>query len=103
MLSQEDLAYIEERGMDAAQVEAQLKRFTTGFPYLKIKDAARQEHGITVLTPEEEEKAIARWQKFLSDGGDVCKFVPASGAASRMFKALFAFVDGDADVPAEGS
>ena len=103
MLSQEDLAYIEERGMDAAQVEAQLKRFETGFPYLKIKDAARQGQGITVLTPQEEDEAIARWKQFLADGGDVCKFVPASGAASRMFKALFSFVDGDADVPAEGS
>ena len=50
MLSQEDIAYIEERGMDAAQVEAQLKRFETGFPYLKIKDAARQGQGITVLS-----------------------------------------------------
>lgn len=103
MLSQEDLAYIEQRGMDAAQVEAQLKRFETGFPYLKIKDAARQGQGITVLSPEGEQSAIDRWQKFLADGGDVCKFVPASGAASRMFKALFEFVDGEADVPAEGS
>lgn len=103
MLSQEDIAYIEERGMDAAQVEAQLKRFETGFPYLKIKDAARQGQGITVLTPEEEQQAIDRWRKFLADGGDVCKFVPASGAASRMFKALFAFVDGADGVPAEGS
>lgn len=103
MLSQEDLAYIEERGMDAAQVENQLKRFATGFPYLEIKDAARAGQGITVLTPEQEDEAIARWKKFLADGGDVCKFVPASGAASRMFKALFAFVDGAEDVPAEGS
>ncbi|MCM1348308.1 MAG: DUF4301 family protein [Firmicutes bacterium] len=103
MLSQEDIAYIEERGMDLAQVEAQLKRFETGFPYLKIKDAARQGQGITVLDAEGENKAIERWKQFLADGGDVCKFVPASGAASRMFKALFAFVDGDAQVPAEGS
>lgn len=103
MLSQEDIAYIEERGMDAAQVEAQLKRFETGFPYLKIKDAARQGQGITVLTPEEEQQAIGRWQKFLANGGDVCKFVPASGAASRMFKTLFAFVDGADEEPAEGS
>lgn len=42
MLSPEDLAYAEERGMDASQVEAQLNRFKTGFPYLKIKSAARQ-------------------------------------------------------------
>ena len=103
MLTKEDLAYIEERGMDAAQVENQLKRFATGFPYLEIKDAARAGQGITVLTPEQENAAIERWKKFLADGGDVCKFVPASGAASRMFKSLFAFVDGAEGVPAEGS
>lgn len=103
MLTKEDLAYIEERGMDAAQVENQLKRFATGFPYLEIKDAARAGQGITVLTPEQENAAIERWKKFLADGGDVCKFVPASGAASRMFKSLFAFVDGAENVPAEGS
>ncbi len=103
MLSPEDLAYAEERGMDASQVEAQLNRFKTGFPYLKIKSAARQGQGIEVLSAEEEEKSIDRWKSFLADGGDVCKFVPASGAASRMFKALFEFVDGEAEVPAEGS
>ncbi|MDE6488008.1 MAG: DUF4301 family protein, partial [Paramuribaculum sp.] len=103
MLSPEDLAYAEERGMDASQVEAQLSRFKTGFPYLKIKNAARQGQGIEVLSPEEEDRAICRWKEFLAAGGDVCKFVPASGAASRMFKALFEFVDGDAEVPAEGS
>lgn len=103
MLSKEDFAYIEERGMDAAQVENQLKRFASGFPYLEIKDAARVGHGITKFTPEEEGKAIERWTQFLADGGDVCKFVPASGAASRMFKALFAFVDGDSETPSEGS
>ena len=103
MLSQEDIAYVEERGMDVAQVEKQLARFATGFPYLKIKDSARQGQGITVLSPEAEEQAVVRWKKFLADGGDVTKFVPASGAASRMFKALFAFVDGDETVPAEGS
>ncbi len=46
---------------------------------------------------------MKRWRKYLNDGGEVCKFVPASGAASRMFKALFEFVDGAEDVPAAGS
>jgi len=99
----EDLALFEQKGVTQQQVEAQLKRFATGFPYLKIKDAARPSQGITVLTPEEEAAAVNRWAKYLADGGEVCKFVPASGAASRMFKALFEFVDGDADVPADGS
>lgn len=103
MLRPEDLKQLEEKGITEAQLNAQLDRFRTGFPYLKIVDAARPGQGITVLTAEEEEEACARWQKYLADGGQVTKFVPASGAASRMFKALFEFVDGEAEEPAEGS
>ena len=54
MLRDEDKALLEEKGISEQQVEQQLKRFATGFPYLKIKDVARTGQGITVLTPEEE-------------------------------------------------
>lgn len=103
IFSEEDLALFAQKGVTEQQVESQLKRFVTGFPYLKLKDAARPGQGITVLTPEEETAAVERWQLYLASGGEVCKFVPASGAASRMFKALFEFVDGDSEVPASGS
>lgn len=103
MLNPENQAQLDAKGISAEQVEAQLKRFAEGFPYLTIIAAARPGRGITVLSPEEQEAAVARWRKYLADGGEVCKFVPASGAASRMFKALFEFVDGEEEVPAEGS
>lgn len=103
MLRPEDKEQLEAKGITEAQLEAQLEKFRTGFPFLKIVAAARPDAGITLLNAEEEEKAIARWRKYLADGGEVTKFVPASGAASRMFKALFEFVDGEADMPAEGS
>ena len=103
MFSSDDLALFEAKGITPEQVEAQLKRFETGFPYLKIKSPASPASGITVLSEEEEAVAVARWKEYLADGGEVCKFVPASGAASRMFKALFAFVDGEDEHPAEGS
>ena len=98
-LSESDLSTLEARGITVADLQTQVDRFITGFPYLKIYDSARPGEGITVLTSDEEAEAIARW----ANGGHVCKFVPASGAASRMFKSLFAFVDGDSAVPAEGS
>ena len=103
MFREEDLALLEQKGITASEAEAQLARFATGFPYLKILDVARTGHGITVLNDEEQVSAVARWKKYLADGGEVCKFVPASGAASRMFKALFEFVDGSEDKPAPGS
>lgn len=103
MFREEDLALLEQKGITVEQAEEQLKRFATGFPYLKILDVARTGHGITILTEEEQKAAVERWQKYLADGGEVCKFVPASGAASRMFKALFEFVDGDTETPAPDS
>jgi len=103
MLSSEDKALLAKRGVTTDQLLAQVERFKTGFPYLRIHDSARPGEGITVLTPAMEDLAIARWEEYLAKGGDVCKFVPASGAASRMFKALFSFVDGDANQAPEGS
>lgn len=103
MLRTEDLELLNSKGITEAQVEAQLKRFQTGFPYLKIVAAARVGEGITRLTDDEEKAAVARWDKYLADGGEVAKFVPASGAASRMFKALFEFVDSDSQEAPEGT
>lgn len=103
MFNQADLDYLKTKGISQQEAEAQLQRFATGFPYLKLVDTATVGHGIIKLTHEESTQAVERWQKFLADGGHACKFVPASGAASRMFKAMFSFLDGAQDVPEAGS
>lgn len=103
MLRPEDLELLKNKGISEAEVEAQLQRFVTGFPYLKINDAARVDAGIFRLDDEEIEAALERWKEYLEHGGEVCKFVPASGAASRMFKALFEYVDGGTDELKEGT
>lgn len=94
-LSESDLQTLASRGITQEQLEQQLKCFATGFPYLKIYDSARAGAGITVLTDAEQTNASKRWDAYLAEGGRVAKFVPASGAASRMFKALFAFINGE--------
>ncbi len=98
-----DLEQLKERGISAETVDAQLERFRTGFPYLKIDSPSSTDNGILVVDDELAEDAEERWKEFLGAGGDVLKFVPASGAASRMFKAMFAFVNGADDEPAPGS
>ncbi|MDE6265766.1 MAG: DUF4301 family protein [Muribaculaceae bacterium] len=103
MITEHDKQMLRQKGITQQQVEEQLHRFETGFPFLGLEGAAHPGNGILTLDEEEMEQAKARWNAYLSDGGHVTKFVPASGAASRMFKALFSFVDGDNDVPAEGS
>ncbi|MDE5607844.1 MAG: DUF4301 family protein [Muribaculaceae bacterium] len=103
MLTPHDHEVLARRGVTESQLLEQVDRFKSGFPFLRIADSARLGAGITSLSLQEEEEAITRWNSYLADGGRVAKFVPASGAASRMFKSLFAFVDGDADTPADGS
>lgn len=103
MITENDQKQIDAKGVKRETVEAQLKRFKEGFPYLKLAGSATVGNGILKLDAKAEAEAVARWKGYLADGGEVLKFVPASGAASRMFKALFSFVDGDAGEPAEGS
>ena len=98
-----DIKDIESRGTTVETVESQLKRFSTGFPFLKLASTAKVGAGILHLSPEQERKALARWEQYLADGGRVAKFVPASGAASRMFKSVFSFADGDTDTLKDGS
>lgn len=99
----EDLEQLKQKGISVEAVEKQLERFRTGFPYLKIDSPSSLGYGITPVDDEMAVACLDRWKKFLEDGGDVLKFVPASGAASRMFKALFSFVNGTEEVPAEGT
>lgn len=78
---------IEERGSSVETVAAQVERFRTGFPWMKIVAPATPGRGILVLSQTEAEEAAAYYDKSEVDGK--CKFVPASGAASRMFKDIF--------------
>ena len=80
-------------------VEHQLQDFKQGFPFLKIEAAAAIGNGIFKPTEEEVKKYVADWTDYLSSDHSVVKFVPASGAASRMFKDLFAFLSAPYDLP----
>lgn len=85
--SQDDLKQISARGSELSQVNTQIDHFKNGFPWMKIVGAASPERGICVLTEAEEEQAIDYYSK--AEVAGRCKFVPASGAASRMFKDIF--------------
>ena len=103
MLNDTDRQILNERGISEQTVAEQLWRFETGFPFLHLAGSATVGNGIKKLTPECEQACLDRWQRYLADGGSVAKFVPASGAASRMFKSLLAFVNGEETAPAPGS
>ena len=86
MLNHFDIKQIEERGGSVESVLREIEFFRNGFPYLKIDAPATLERGIKQLTTEEQDRAVQQFEEFT---GSICKFVPASGVASRMFKDLF--------------
>ena len=99
MLSQKDLNQIASKGISEEQISIQLEEFKTGFPFLKLEAAAAIGKGIIAPSGEELEQMIKVWDDYKASGKRIVKFVPASGAASRMFKDMFSFVSADYDVP----
>ena len=99
MLTEKDLKQITQRGISEEQINTQLKQFETGFPFLKLEAAAAVGNGIVAPNEQERQTYVKAWEQYKAEGHRVVKFVPASGAASRMFKNMFAFVDADYDVP----
>ena len=81
--------------MDNTKINAELERIKKGFPWLDIVAPATPERGIEVLTPEEADRAEAYADTCETSGRS--KFVPASGAASRMFKDIFAGAETEND------
>lgn len=99
MLSQQDLKQIAQKGITEEQIKIQLEEFKTGFPFLKIEAAAGIGQGIIRLNEDARNSYVNEWNTYKKEGHKIVKFVPASGAASRMFKDMFAFLDAPYDVP----
>ena len=93
MFTSADLAQLEARGISLEKAEKQLQSFATGFPELDIVSAASVGNGVLNPTEEEIDNYVKAWQNYLDEGHTVLKFVPASGAASRMFKDLFEYLE----------
>ncbi len=91
MYTAADQEHIRARGSNLTEIMNQISHFRKGFPYLKIVAAAGIGNGITRLTEKECSRLVAFYETKLKEGIVPVKFVPASGAASRMFQSLFSF------------
>ena len=100
MFTQEDLELLEHKGISLEKVNKQLKSFHDGFPYLKLAGSATLESGILQVQDAESTRYRMIWDNYLHENKQILKFVPASGAATRMFKDLFAFLNGESQEPA---
>ena len=101
-MNETDLKFLEKKGISEQQLEEQLKCFATGFPWLTIEKAAEIGDGIVKAEDKAangQRQSEASWDAYLKTGKNVVKFVPASGAASRMFKNLFEFLNATYEVP----
>lgn len=99
MISKADQALLSKKGISAEQVAEQLKTFKTGFPFLKIESAATIGQGVLNPSQSEIDEYLKIWDSYCAEGNSILKFVPASGAASRMFKDLFGFLSAEYDAP----
>lgn len=99
MITPQDKAQLEAKGISEAQIEQQLKDFQTGFPFLRLAGAAAIGNGILAFAEADQKVLVQAWNDYKEEGHHITKFVPASGAASRMFKDMFEFLSADYDVP----
>ena len=95
--SSQDLEQFALAGVTADTIDKQVNTLKKGFPFLKINKPANGFSGILRVFKSEEEEYINSWNDYCSNNkqhkpkGKIVKFVPASGAASRMFKDLYEF------------
>ncbi len=94
--SKQDQEMILQHGCDISLVQSQLERFAKGFPYMNLDRAAVVDDGIVRLSGEAVEELEADYEAAVRNV-QTLKFVPASGAATRMFKDLYAIMEGDDD------
>lgn len=92
MLTEQDIQQIKDRGSQPEVVENQLAMFQQGFPFMELVKPASPGNGLWQLADEMVDKKATVYEQNLPNH-KILKFVPASGAASRMFKALASFLD----------
>ncbi len=91
MFTERDIKQIQDKGITAEQVNAQVARIKNGMSYSSLVAAGTTGKGIEDYNDDEIKDFIELYeskQNHLS----ILKFVPASGAATRMFKFLFQFL-----------
>ena len=93
MFTKNDLEQIINRGSNLEEIEKQISHFRKGFPFLKVLRPATVGDGIIRLEDSKVTLAVKQFTQKVGEGLKPAKFVPASGAASRMFQSLFSFAE----------
>lgn len=90
--TRQDLDQIRKLKIEESIIDQQLANFVNGFPYSRLVRPATPGDGIHLFSDEEKASFIKLYDEKPEDIM-IEKFVPASGAATRMFKRLFDFLE----------
>ena len=85
-----DIKQIQDYGLSLDKVNDQIINFIKGFPFIQLDRNVSKNDGVLDLSEKETQEAIRYYQDNKSKHS-ILKFVPASGAATRMFKDLIEF------------
>jgi hypothetical protein len=96
MFSKADLKQFQDKSISVEEINEQVENFQKGFPFVKLTAAATPDNGIIVL-PVDKVKELENIFDNSSSVYTIIKMVPASGAASRMFKSLFSYLESDSE------
>ena len=91
-ITDQDIEFIESRGLTVDKVITQIDTFEKDIPPVSLRSAASLHNGILQFSDHYQGELKKLYESRVSSLETV-KFVPASGAASRMFKELFRFLD----------
>src|SRR5690554_4530630 len=106
MLNDSDKSQLIKRGISTEMIEKQIERFKSGFPSLNVSRPATIHDGIKTIDDKELEDLSRYFTEQLQNGTIAGKFVPASGAATRMFKDLYQYLENPVsikDLPEDAS
>ena len=90
MFTDKDLKEIQRREIPLTTIERQISNFKAGFPFINLEAPATLTNGLKRHSGEQTRELAAFYKENLPHITTL-KFVPASGAATRMFSHLFAF------------
>ncbi|HEX7535350.1 MAG TPA: DUF4301 family protein, partial [Syntrophales bacterium] len=93
IFTEADVRQIEKEGLNSKQVLAQIDLFKRGVRQITLNRPCTVNDGIVTIPEEELKKMAALYEEELAMGRKVLKFVPASGAASRMFKDWYVYLE----------
>lgn len=92
MFTPEDKDYLTKNGIAIEEAKRQRESLIHGIPFVAIVTPATVGNGIESYTEAEQQDFIAQFETVRKES-DLIKFVPASGAATRMFKHLNRFIE----------